>query len=133
MIPLEVEELNSGYQIRHLHRDRPPKVKLGPGYRFFTNSRFGDLVLFGKLTLEGKAIEEACDQSGVSLFRAKRFLKSLGRPCIYKKVCDICKGTMAVTTRRQKRHPGSCRTIYKNRHRRNYPQYHKKQHQAKQL
>lgn len=114
MIKLEVEELNGGFQIRHINRDRPPKVKFGDGFRFFTNDKFGDLALLARLVRKGHTINAAANESGVSISRAKRFLKGLGIPfkrekTIHKKTCDVCGGSMSVTTRRQKRHNGECK------------------------
>lgn len=70
--------LRKGFNIIHIHRDRPPKVKFGVGYRFFTNEKFGNLALFGKLIVSGKVtIKEACEESGTERRRGYRMVCAL--------------------------------------------------------
>lgn len=112
---LHLNEIANGFSIVHIHRDRPPKVKFGEGYRFFTNEKFGCLVTLAKLVKQDRTINAACEESGVSLWRARRFLKGIGltfrhakKEHAHEKICDICLKPMIVNTRRQKRHAGEC-------------------------
>ena len=76
--PNDGELLRYGYSIIRVHRDRPPKVRFGVGYRFFTNDKFGDLPLFGKLIVSGRVtLQQACEESGIERRRGYRMVRGL--------------------------------------------------------
>lgn len=76
--PNDGELLRHGFGIIHVHRDRPPKVRFGVGYRFFTNDKFGNLPLFGKLIVSGRmTLQQACEESGIERRRGYRMVRGL--------------------------------------------------------
>lgn len=72
-----MKEIQDGLRVITIHRDRPMKLfrKMGYGWAFFTNSRYGDLVMLIKLLMDGYTITDASRVSGVSRGRASRFMK----------------------------------------------------------
>lgn len=73
---VDPEEFN-GFSVIEIHEDRPPKIKLDGGMRFYTGTKFGDLVKFGRLLIGGMDIREAMDESGIKKHRAFRFARAL--------------------------------------------------------
>ena len=69
----------NGFQIKDIHSDRPQKVRIGKGMMFYTGSKFGDLILLGRLLVLGVHVRVAMDEAGVTKFRAYRFARALAR------------------------------------------------------
>jgi hypothetical protein len=123
---LDCELFSGGFSVIDPLRGKSPKVKIGPGPRFFTDKKFGDLEILGRVFLETRDLQAAVEESGVSRRRARRFLISINlmdptkrkkKTFKYKKdefvECDICGKQLKKGTPRQKRHTGQCYYVNK--------------------